>query len=156
MVPLPTLDALDGLTIPTACSVPWDSMRGDDRTRFCNQCKQDVHDVSELTRDEALRLVAAGPDVPCLRLYRRSDGRVMTTDCATKREWVWKWLHRRAPWVAAVFGLVAFAGCSRPTCIMGGMGGLPISAFQPPSDAAVQSVVGAAAVVAAKPGAGDR
>ncbi len=60
MVPLPTLDALDGLTIPTACPVLWDSMRGDHRTRFCDQCKQSVHDVSELTRAEVLRLVAAG------------------------------------------------------------------------------------------------
>jgi hypothetical protein len=58
MVPLPTLDALDGLTIPSACPVPWAAMRGDDRTRFCDQCNQNVHDVSELTRAEALRLVA--------------------------------------------------------------------------------------------------
>ncbi len=145
MVPLPTLDALDGLTIPTACPVPWDSMRGDDRTRFCGQCSQNVHDVSSLTRAEALRLVAAGPEVPCLRLYRRQDGRVMTSDCATKRERAWRWLHRRSPWAAAAFALVFFAGC-RPVCTMG----KPIlSDFMPPSGEALQSVVGAAAVVGA-------
>jgi hypothetical protein len=148
MVPLPTLNTLDGLTIPTACPVPWDSMKGDHRTRFCDKCRQNVHDVSELTRAEALRLVAAGPEVPCLRLYRRPDGRVMTADCATKRERVWKWLQRRTPWVAAAFGLVVFAGCSPPTCYMGG---LPIPVVLPPSDDALQSVVGAAAVVGAKP-----
>lgn len=147
MVSLPTLDALDGLTIPVACTVPWDSMLGDDRTRFCGQCKQNVHDVSELTRAEALRLVSAGPDVPCLRLFRRPDGRVMTADCATKRERVWRWLHRRAPWAAAVFGLVAFTQCDRFFCTAG----VPDYEVRLHSDEALQSVVGAAAVVGSKP-----
>ena len=151
MVPLPTLDALDGLTIPAACPVPWDSMRGDHRTRFCGRCSQSVHDVSELTRAEALRLVAAGGRVPCLRIYRRPDGRVMTADCATKRERVWRCLHRLSPWAAAAFGLVAFAGCNPPTRTTG-EACIPI--VQPPTDEALQSVVGAAVVVA-KPGAPD-
>lgn len=147
MVPLPTLDALDGITIPAGCPVPWDAMRGDRRTRFCDQCRQNVHDVSELTRAEALDLVGDGSAVPCLRLYRRPDGRVMTADCVTKRERVWKWLHRRAPWAAAAFGLVVFAGCN-PFCTAG----VPARRYPPPSGEALQSVVGAAAVVAAKPG----
>lgn len=74
MVPLPTLDALDGLAIPAACPVPWDSMRGGARTRFCDQCSQNVHDVSELTRAEALRLVAPGREVPCLRISCHDRG----------------------------------------------------------------------------------
>src|SRR4051812_34089991 len=111
MVPLPTVDALDTVTIPTSCPVSWDTMRGDHRTRFCDRCGQDVHDVSELTRAEAVRLVTRGGALPCLRLYRRRDGRVMTADCLGRRERVWTWLHRRAPWAAAAFALVFFAGC---------------------------------------------
>ena len=57
MIPLPTLDALDSITIPVACPVSWDTMRGDHRTRFCDSCNQNVHDVSELTRSEAIQLV---------------------------------------------------------------------------------------------------
>lgn len=120
MVPLTTVDVLDAITIPITCPVPWDSMHGDDRTRFCNKCNQNVHDVSELTRAEALRLVASGGPTPCLRLYRRQDGRVMTADCIGKRERAWRWLHRYSPWAAFVFGLVFFAGCSRPIeCVQG-------------------------------------
>src|SRR4051794_26610959 len=103
MIALPVLDPLDSITIPVACPVPWDTMQGDDRTRFCDKCSQNVHDVSELTREEALRLVSNGGKVPCLRLYRRRDGRVMTADCTTRRERVWKWLHRRSPRLAWVF-----------------------------------------------------
>lgn len=121
MIPLPTLDALDAATIPTPCTVSWDDMRGTDRTRFCNQCRQNVHDVSEMTRAEALGLLTAGETAPCLRLYLRPDGRVMTADCATRRERVWKWLDRRSARAAALFALVFFAGCERPVCVAGGI-----------------------------------
>ena len=102
MIPLPTIDALDAITIPIACPVPWDEMRGDDRTRFCGQCEQHVHDVSELTRAEAVQLVTAAGKTACLRLYRRQDGRVMTADCMGRRERAWKWLHHYSPWAAAL------------------------------------------------------
>ncbi len=123
MIPLPTIDALDAVTIPVTCPVSWDAMRGDSRTRFCDQCSQSVHDVSELTRTEALELLADGDKLPCLRIYKRQDGRVMTADCATKRDRAWKWLHNRSKWAAALFALVFFAGCGansgEPKCVMG-------------------------------------
>jgi hypothetical protein len=112
MIPLPTIDVLDSIAIPIACPVPWDEMHGNDRTRFCDKCSQNVHDVSELTKEEAVQLVT-GDEKPCLRLYRRQDGRVMTSDCATKRERVWKWLDKRSAWVATLFALV-FMGCMKP------------------------------------------
>jgi hypothetical protein len=116
MIPLPTLDALDSVSIPVPCEVPWDDMHGDARTRHCDQCKQNVHDVSELSRAEALALIGeADTKPPCLRLYRRSDGRVMTADCATRRERAWKWLNGRAPRLARLFALVFFVsstGCA--------------------------------------------
>src|SRR4051794_12312476 len=112
MIPLPTIDVLDSITIPVACPVPWDEMLGDHRTRFCDKCSQNVHDVSELTTAEAVELIT-GDVKPCVRLYRRQDGRVMTADCATKRERVWKWLDKRSAWVAAIFALV-FMGCTKP------------------------------------------
>jgi hypothetical protein len=145
MVSLPTINALDAIAIPITCPVPWDSMRGDHRTRFCSQCKQNVHDVSELTRAEAVQLVTAGDQLPCLRLYRRQDGRVMTADCTTNRERAWKWLYRHSPWLAALFALVFFAGCD-PFCTTG----VPVGPASPPPDEATLSVVGGAAVVAAK------
>lgn len=142
MIPLPTIDALDAVAIPVACPVPWESMHGDHRTRFCDKCEQNVHDVSELTRAEAVQLVTAGGKLPCLRIYRRPDGRVMTADCTTRRERVWKWLHRRSPWLAAMFALVFFAGCGPTPRTYLGKPYLPVTS--PPNDA-VQSVVGGTA-----------
>jgi hypothetical protein len=119
MIPLPTVNVLDSITIPVTCPVSWDAMHGDNRTRFCDKCSQNVHDVSELTTAEAMQLLNAPGKHPCLRIYKRQDGRVMTADCATKRERVWKWLHRRSAWAAALFAVIFFGGCSRPVEVMG-------------------------------------
>jgi len=71
-------DALDMVEIPIPCDVPWEGMPGDERVRHCGQCKQNVYNVSELTRVEAHRLLRARA---CLRIYRRPDNTVITSDC---------------------------------------------------------------------------
>ena len=71
-------DALDMVEIAIPCQVPWDSMPGDEQVRHCGQCKQNVYNVASLTRAEAMRLVGARA---CLRIYRRPDNTVITSDC---------------------------------------------------------------------------
>ncbi|QJW92821.1 hypothetical protein [Frigoriglobus tundricola] len=123
MIPLPTIDVLDSITIPVPCPMRWEEMHGDRRTRFCDACQQHVHDVSELSRAEAIQLVTGGETKPCLRIFRRQDGRVLTTDCATRRERAWKWLSRRSVFAAALFSGIAFiAGCGQTTCTTSSLG----------------------------------
>jgi len=71
-------DALDLVEIPIPCQVPWSSMPGDEQVRHCGQCNQNVYNVSALTRAEAARLLNARA---CLRIYRRPDNTVLTSDC---------------------------------------------------------------------------
>ncbi len=71
-------DALDLVEIPIPCQVPWSSMPGDEQVRHCGQCNQNVYNVSALTRAEAMRLLNARA---CLRIYRRPDNTVLTSDC---------------------------------------------------------------------------
>jgi len=71
-------DALDLVEIAIPCEVPWDSMPGDEQVRHCGQCRQNVYNVASLTRAEAVRLVGARA---CLRIYRRPDNTVLTSDC---------------------------------------------------------------------------
>jgi hypothetical protein len=59
----------------------WDEMRGDDRTRFCEQCNLHIYNISELTRKQAGKLIANSEGSFCARLYRRADGTVITKDC---------------------------------------------------------------------------
>jgi hypothetical protein len=56
-------------------------MRGDERVRFCDECKLNVYNISELTRAQAKTLIAKHEGRLCVRYYQRTDGTVITQDC---------------------------------------------------------------------------
>ena len=80
---LPVLDetVLDRIHIDSPCPADWSRMRGDDRSRFCGQCRQHVYDLSVMTRAEAVALIADHAGSLCVQLRRRPDGRVVSSDC---------------------------------------------------------------------------
>jgi hypothetical protein len=71
---------LDDVRIAAPCSADWAVMKGDERVRFCGSCEKNVYDLSKMTRAEAEALLAQR-ETPCIRLYRRADGTVITADC---------------------------------------------------------------------------
>lgn len=90
---------LDRVMIAAPCSVSWDSMQGDDRVRFCGLCSRNVYNISEMSRNEAEKLLSDGSK-KCLRLYRRADGTVMTNNCPVGLRKLQK-CYRRAAKIAA-------------------------------------------------------
>jgi hypothetical protein len=75
---------LEVIEIQSPCPAPWDKMRGDDRVRFCTECNLHVYNLSALSREEATRLLIERSETGgrlCVRLYKRSDGTVITRDC---------------------------------------------------------------------------
>jgi hypothetical protein len=77
---------LDHVEVASPCArVAWEDMHpvgAGDRVRRCDECALDVHDLSALTRDEAEALLRASDGRRlCVRLFRREDGRVLTSDC---------------------------------------------------------------------------
>lgn len=72
---------LDVIQIASPCQVPWETMSGDDRVRHCAQCQKPVYNLSEMTRDEAEKLVLEKAGSLCGRFYRRADGTILTADC---------------------------------------------------------------------------
>lgn len=74
-------DFLDKVRIASPCNVSWESMSGSARARFCSQCELHVYDISQLSRKEAVALIASTQDRICARIYRRSDGTILTRDC---------------------------------------------------------------------------
>jgi hypothetical protein len=94
-----TLPLLENVGIAAPCSADWDQMVGDDRVRFCRSCEKNVYNLSALPRDEAEALLAARDGKMCVRLYKRADGTVLTSDCpvGVKR-------RRRRRAVAGVLG----------------------------------------------------
>lgn len=66
--------------IALPCDVPWDTMQGDERVRYCGRCSKNVYNLSAMTRNEAAELIDREA-APCVRYYQRPDGTVLTTDC---------------------------------------------------------------------------
>ena len=97
-------DTIDQIEISSPCTVSWGEMRaaggagGDERVRFCGQCRQNVYNVEAMSRGEARRLIAAREGRVCVRILRRPDGTVVTADC---------WARLRA---ARRRGLLPFLG----------------------------------------------
>jgi hypothetical protein len=75
------LPMLDDLRIAAPCSADWEVMVGDERVRFCAQCQKNVYNLSAMPRHEAEALLLEKEGKLCVRLYKRADGTVLTSDC---------------------------------------------------------------------------
>lgn len=79
---MPKFDSpLNNISIASPCSADWNEMYGDDRKRFCGDCKLNVYNLSGMTRDDAEALIMNAEGRLCVRFYKRADGSVITQDC---------------------------------------------------------------------------
>ncbi len=72
---------INTLRIASPCPADWNQMVGDDRARHCSECNLNVYNLSAMTEREIQQLVAKSQGRLCGRMYRRSDGTVITQDC---------------------------------------------------------------------------
>lgn len=98
-------DILDDIRVASPCPADWSKMAGDDRVRHCNACNLNVYDLSEMTREEATRLVFETEGRVCARFYRRNDGTVVTNDCPRGIAVLRKRLRRWSTAVASFLGI---------------------------------------------------
>lgn len=82
--------SLDVITVANPCTVPWDSMAGNQEVRFCKHCRQHVFNLSEMNRADAEALVRRSEGHLCVRFYRRADGTVVTRNCQK----AWRYTRR--------------------------------------------------------------
>lgn len=97
------LPLLDRISVASPCSADWNEMAGDDRVRHCGQCRLNVYNVAEMTRQEAEALIRSREGRLCLRFYRRSDGTILIKDCPVGLLAIQRRLVRA---VAAIAGLL--------------------------------------------------
>ncbi len=97
------INPLNHIKIASPCSANWDEMLGDKRQRFCTECKLNVYNLSEMTQREAEKFLFEAEGRVCVRLYKRTDGTVITQDCPIG----WAAIKRRVSRVAtASFSLI--------------------------------------------------
>lgn len=118
MVGEPTMAAkftLEQLRIASPCPASWDEMQGDDRARFCPECRKHVYNFAAMTTEEGLALIAEKEGTACVRLSRRLDGTVLTADCPVGLRARVRRLRRRCVYGAVAAGLlvVSLLGIAR-------------------------------------------
>lgn len=94
---------VNNLRVASPCSVGWESMTGDERMRHCHLCRLNIYNTAEMTRKEVESLILKREGRLCIRLYRRSDGTVLTKDCPVGLRAVRK---RVSKFVSAAFATI--------------------------------------------------
>ena len=101
---------VNSLRIASPCEVPWSSMAGDDRMRHCAQCDRKVYMVARMSAEEVVDLIQSSERMPCLQLWRRADGTVITADCPVGLRRLRSRRRKRLIVAAALTGLLAGSG----------------------------------------------
>src|SRR5882724_7111590 len=103
---------LDQIRIASPCSADWELMRGDDKVRFCGECKKNVYNLSSMTRTEAEKVLSGAQNI-CGRFYRRADGTILTEDCPVGLRAKAQRLRRRLSFaISSALGLATAFGQS--------------------------------------------
>jgi hypothetical protein len=78
-------------------------MDGDERKRFCGDCKLHVYNLSGMTRYDAENLLRLSEGRLCVRYFKRPDGTILTKDCPVG----WAKVKQRVKFIAAAtFSLI--------------------------------------------------
>jgi hypothetical protein len=101
---------LDRIQVAEPCNASWDAMTGDDRKRFCGECKLHVYNLSAMRRSEAEALLQGAQGRVCGRFFRRPDGTLITQECGPMRRRAQR-LRVVASAVFALLGSFFALGC---------------------------------------------
>jgi hypothetical protein len=90
---------LANVEVASPCPANWNEMLGDERKRYCSECRLNVYNLSDMTRREAENFLINAEGRVCVKFYRREDGSVLTKDCPVG----WQAAKRRVSRTAKAF-----------------------------------------------------
>lgn len=73
-----SVQSIDRIALANPCDSDWESMIGNDQVRFCEHCNLHVTNLSSMTREDAMRVVARSRGRICVRYIERTQGGVLT------------------------------------------------------------------------------
>jgi len=94
-------------------------MTGDQKYRHCDKCNKSVHDISQLTKEEAEQILCKTSNSICIRIQQNSNGAFKTQS---------GWMKRIA--IAATLSLVPLTACGPESQITGE----PIAPYSEPTN----------------------
>ena len=109
---------LEQIRIASPCHADWGEMTGTDQARFCQSCRKNVYNLSEMTRAQAEVLIQEKEGRLCVRFYTRADGTVLTQDCPVGLRALHVKLVRKMSYAAAMLlscgtGLLRWSGMAQ-------------------------------------------
>lgn len=126
---------LNNIKIASPCSADWNEMYGNERKRFCGDCKLNVYNLSGMTSYDAENLLRNSEGRMCVRFFRRADGTILTSDCPVGWAKVKQRLTASATavfsLVLALFSGVFFASLSGKRAELGELIPMPLSTPKP-------------------------
>lgn len=132
--PAPDPHVLDDIVIQKPCPISWGAIDGAGPVRSCQVCQKSVFDLIEITSVAASQILAESKDLPCVRICRTPDGRIVTADSPVGfRMRIWRGLRRRSGWAASLFVLIFLPGCQTlmNSCFQYGAPARTIKSTQP-------------------------
>lgn len=103
-----TENILENISIAKPCSASWDDMVGSETVRLCGQCDRNVYNIASMSKKEAEALITTseGGRLPCMRMFKRQDGTVITDDCPVGLRMVRDRMRQTGRMVAGVVSML--------------------------------------------------
>lgn len=96
--------AVEQFRIANSCEQNWNKLSGTDRIRFCEECKLQVYNFTDMDDEEAGSAVFQREAINGATLYRRRDGTFLTQDCPVGAK------RKRIMVIAAAIGALLLVG----------------------------------------------
>ena len=126
---------LNNLKVASPCSQDWNAMIGDNRKRYCGECKLNVFNLSGMSRAEAENLIMNAEGRLCVKFYKRADGSVITQDCpvgwARVKQRTRAYVTALASLIFTFFGALGLVAAFKKTSEPAIMGAIPVSTATP-------------------------
>jgi hypothetical protein len=126
---------LSNLKVASPCSQDWNAMIGDDRKRYCGECKLNVFNLSGMSQTEAENLIMNAEGRLCVRFYKRADGSVITEDCpvgwARVKQRTRTYITAVASLIFTFFGALGLVAAFKKTTEERLMGAIPMPTRTP-------------------------
>lgn len=116
---------LKNLTIPSPCTADWNSMTGNEQVRFCDHCSFEVHNLSQMTRAQAERLVAQSNGRLCVQYIQDPNGGPVTLPVGQKLHRISRRVSQIAAGAFTAALSVSSAVAQQPTAGQSGAGDRP-------------------------------
>lgn len=113
------MNLLDRLQLSFRCHADWDAMEGSEQKRFCTHCQKYVHNLSEMTQENAESFMASQSG-SCVRMIRRADGSTVMKNCPKTTKLRNFTAASGAAGIAASSAIV-LSSCTEPEPLMGVM-----------------------------------